>query len=154
MFKKKPFYLWCLTAAAALAVLAWHIYPRDMADLMVIPEDISVNAMYWETERSCISQEWEAGSPEAEQVWELLHGTQYSKGIGLLMPLLDPEYLTDRSYQDGAVVLVLEDGQGEKYLVAFSRKHMNYTPPEGLLRSYLIPHESGMREKLAEMITA
>ena len=42
MFKKKPFYLWCLTAAAALAVLAWHIYPRDMADLMVIPEDISV----------------------------------------------------------------------------------------------------------------
>lgn len=154
MFKKKPFYLWCLTAAAALAVLAWHIYPRDMADLMVIPEDISVNAMYWETERSCISQEWEAGSPEAEQVWELLHGTQYSKGIGLLMPLLDPEYLTDRSYQDGAVVLVLEDGQGEKYLVAFFRKHMNYTPPEGLLRSYLIPHESGMREKLAEMITA
>ena len=154
MKKKKPLYLYVLSGALFLIVLVWYLYPRPMERLMTIPEEVSVNAMYWETERSCISQEWEAGSPEAEQVWELLHGTQYSKGIGLLMPLLDPEYLTDRSYQDGAVVLVLEDGQGEKYLVAFFRKHMNYTPPEGLLRSYLIPHESGMREKLAEMITA
>lgn len=153
MFKKKPFYLWCLTAAAALAVLAWHIYPRDMADLMVIPEDISVQAMYWETGNHCVSEEWASGSTEAKQVWELLHGTQYSKGIGLLMPLLDTEYLRD-SYnkQEGAVILVLEDEQDQKYLVAFFRKHMNYTPPDGWLKSYLIPHESGMREKLAEMV--
>ena len=155
MFKKKPFYLWCLTAAAALAVLAWHIYPRDMADLMVIPENISVDAMYWETERSCISQEWESGSPQAEQVWQLLHSTQYVHVPGLLLPLVNPDYLT-RKYnsQQGAVILVLEDAEEEKYLVAFFREHMNYTPPDGMLKSYFVPVEGNIRDTLVELVVS
>ena len=149
MFKKKPFYRWCLTAAVALVVLGWHIYPRDMADLMVIPEDVSVLAYVWESETDSFSRKWEAGSPGAKQIWELLHATQYSKGIGLLMPLLDEGYLHG-SYnsQQGAVILIFEDSQGEKYMTAFFREHMNYTPPDGWLKSYFVPHDRELREKL------
>ena len=155
MKRKKPLYRYFLSVAVSLALLAWYIYPRSMEQLMVIPENISVDAMYWETERSCISQEWASGSPQAEQVWQLLHSTQYVHVPGLLLPLVNPDYLTGKyNSQQGAVILVLEDAEEEKYLVAFFREHMNYTPPDGMLKSYFVPVEGNIRDTLIEMVVS
>ena len=153
MKKKKPLYLYVLSGALFLIVLVWYLYPRPMERLMTIPEDVSVNAMYWETGTSCLSQNWEAGSPEAQQVWELLHSTQYIHTPGLLLPLVDPDYLAGKiNRQHGAVILVLEDGQEQNYLVAFFQEHMNYNGPSGMLKSYFVPLDRSINETLIEMV--
>ncbi len=146
--KKVPALL--LTALVLVAALLYFLPKKTFDELMPVPDGVSITATYWHADNSYVIAEWEAGSPQVEDVLNDLRSTTYSKS-----PIYTLTYRLRRmnhyfNGNTGLLTLVMRDEEGNKYLTGVQNGTFNFNPPDGGLSKGWIATDPDLSNKLLE----
>lgn len=147
MSKKERAFYTLLVMAAVVVVVVLFSRSRTFGNLMDIPPDADIDASYWIAANGYIGAEWDAGSPEAERVMELLNGTTYRRSL-VYEFLFRARRVNQVLYgNNGMLTLVLQGESGPKYTIGFVNGSMSFDGNGGFT-----PENEGLYDELVEMV--
>ena len=149
MKQKLPRVLAFLLAAAV--VLGWALWPRPLDRMLKdLPAAPAVRVDYWLTAEGYISAQWEAGSPEAQEILDLLSSTTYCHSLSGLLSF--DNLLPDQNRQSGFLTVELEDEDGQRWLMGFQGTQVNFHSPGQSLRSGYRPADGTIHGQIVAMV--
>ena len=148
MKQKIPRVLAFLLVAAI--VLGWALWPRSLDRMLKdLPAAPSIQANYFAAD-GYISAQWEAGSPEAQEVLDLLSSTTYCHDLSSLLSF--DNLLPNPNRQEHFFVLRLEDESGQRWLMGFQGTQVNFDSPGQSLRSGYRPADGSIHGQIVAMV--
>ena len=135
---------------AAAVVLGWALWPRSLDRILKdLPAAPSIQANYFAAD-GYISAQWEADSPEAQKVLDLLSSTTYSHDLSnLLRPRRVNRLLNG---QKEYLTVELEDESGQRWLMGFQGTQVNFYSPGQSLRSGYRPADGSIHGQIVAMV--
>lgn len=135
----------------AAVVLGWALWPRSLDRMLKdLPATPAVRIDYWLTAEGYISSQWEAGSPEAQKVLDLLSSTTYCHDLSSLFSF--DNLLPDPNRQSGFLAVELEDEAGQRWLMGFQGTQVNFYSPGQSLRSGYRPADGSIHGQIVAMV--
>ena len=136
-----------------LLFLVWRFYPRSFSQLMPLPDEVSVKAYHIRSvlDRDYLSQEWDAGSPQAQKILELLQSTTYHFDLLSILPM-EYENAGDLHY---SITLWLFDRVGNRYIIGFlkERNHIDVLSPGKSPILCYAPEDDSIDEQIIAMLS-
>ena len=152
--EKKKFPKFLLPAIVLVVALLYFLPSKTFDELLPLPDEVSVTATYWHADNSYTVKEWEAGSPQAEDVLNDLRSTTYSKN-----PIHTLSYrlrrigsALDLDTNSGILTLELRDNNGAKYLIGFMNTEITFTSPGSSLSKGWMSADPELKGNLVERV--
>ena len=147
--KQQTAYTLFLMAAVAMVLVVFS-RTRTFDELIPVTDNVSVTAYYWHSANAYTGAKWEAGSPEAQQVLELLRGTTYRRS--LVYELIFRTRRVERVNQmlngnSGVLTLVLQGESTGKYTIGFQNGTISFDGYNGFNAE-----DEGLYDALAAMM--
>lgn len=142
-----------IAMAIAITVALFSFFPSKTFDeLMPLPDEVSVKAYHIKSilDRNYVSREWDAGSPQAKKILDLLQSTTYHFDLLSILPM-EYENAGDNHY---SVTLWLFDREGNRYTIGLlkDRNHIDlHSPGKSPVMSYA-PENDTIDEQILAML--